>query len=289
VRSTLRVFGAEWYRLIHGRSVWVSSAVLVVVSFLRVLATWVAERSAYASAVQRAVLDGRDVPPVPAPSNAYGPLVDGWSTGLTVGAMLLLIAASRSVAGDLESGLLRMASSRSASRSALALGRCLLGIPLCVGVMFATAAGAGIAAWMLFAFGPVVEDGYELMSEPELRAQLLMAVATTTPSLIATWAFGVLVSSASRSAAVAVGATLVLYLGFDLFKEVLGVHRYWVFAAFNPSFVDNSYIKEVAGMARGFSDAGFTEGLLNQNLILPWPEAVALMALTGLVLSRRSL
>jgi ABC-type transport system involved in multi-copper enzyme maturation permease subunit len=289
VRSTLRVLRAEWYRLVHGRALWASALVLAIVSFLRVLAARAAERSTFAAAVQRALMDGRELPTPPGPSNAYGPFVDAWSAGLTVGAMLLLIAASRTLAGDLESGLLRMASTRSASRLALAFGRCLLGVPLCLGVILVTAAGAWLAASWLFAFGPVVEDGYELMSEPELRAQLLMAVATTTPSLIATWTFGVLVSAASRSGTVAVGAALVLYLGFDLFKEVLGVQRYWVFASYNPSFVDNSYVKEVAGMARGFSDAGFTEALLNQNLILPWPEAVILMALSALLLSRRSL
>jgi len=73
------------------------------------------------------------------------------------------------------------------------------------------------------------------------------------------------------------------------FKEVLGETQYWVFAAFNPSFVDNSYVREVAGMARGFSDAGYSESLLRQSLVLPWPEALVLAALASWVLSRRAL
>ena len=163
------------------------------------------------------------------------------------------------------------------------------GVMAFAAVLLVAALGAWLGAAQFFEFGPVVEDGYELASESLLREQLLLACATTFPALLATWSLGLLVSALAPGGALAVGVSLLLYLGFDLFKQVLGEARYWVFAAFNPSFVDNSYVAEVAGMARGFSDAGFSEALLRQNLVLPWPEALLITTLAAWVLTRRAL
>jgi hypothetical protein len=45
----------------------------------------------------------------------------------------------------------------------------------------------------------------------------------------------------------------------------------------------------MAGMARGFSDAGLSSDLVRMSFWLPWPEAAILVLLASLVLSRRSL
>ncbi len=287
--SVRRVYGAEWYRLVRSRTAWACGTFLALLSFLRVFAEHVAERSSYATALQRALASGRAAPPVPEPGNAYGPFVDGWSAGLTVGTLVLLIYAARGIAADLESGVLRASLTRSASRGATLCGRALLGVPLCLFTVLVTALGAWLGAAWLFEFGPLIEDGYELMSTAELHEELLGACMTTLPPMLATWTFGLLVSALCRTGAGAVAGALVTYLGFDLFKEVLGDDRWWVFAAFNPSLVDNSYIKEVASMARGFSDAGFTQDVFRMNLIVPWPEGALLVLLAWGVLSRRSL
>ncbi len=289
VSGGFAVFRAEWFRLTRGRAVWWAAAFLAVLSFLRVWAAFLAERAAYARAVANALQQGRSAPAVLETSNAYGPFVDGWAAGLTVSALLLLILSARVIAGDIEAGLMRLARTRSASRGALTAGRALLGLPLCLGCLAVTAAGSWCGAALLFDFGPVIEFGDVLATPGELNDQLLLVVGTTLPALLATWGFGLLVSALSGSGSTAVGTALVAYLGFDLFKEVMGEARYWVFAAFNPSFVDNSYVAQVASMARGFSDAGFSDALLRQNLVLPWPEALLLMALAGVVLQRRSL
>ena len=76
---------------------------------------------------------------------------------------------------------------------------------------------------------------------------------------------------------------------FDLFKEVLGDHQYWLFAAYVPSLVDTSAMHEMTGLARGFSDAGFPDDLLRMNHVLPLPQALVLTLAACLVLSRRSL
>ena len=133
----------------------------------------------------------------------------------------------------------------------------------------------------------MVEDGYELLSAEELGEELRRAALAALPPLIATYAFGLLVSAFSRSATTAIAVSLSSWLAFDLFKEALGPARYWVFASFTPSLVDGSAMEEMTGVAQGFSDAGFAEGLYRMNLLLPWPEAAVLVLLACWVLSRR--
>jgi hypothetical protein len=289
MRGTGRAVTAEWFRLTHGRLVFGSALFLAAVAALRVVAARLAQASAYAAEVQRALSQGRAAPPAPGPGNAWPPFVDGWLAGLTVGTLLLLIVSARSLAGDRESGLLRVARTRSVSRSGLVLGRALLGVFLVVGTLVVTGFGALVAALALFRFGPVVENSYELVSTSELRVELVRALAATLPPLLATWTFGLCVSALLATGTGAVSAALAVYLGFDLFKEVLGAGQYWVFAAFNPSFVDKSCLKQLAGIARGFSDAGYAEPLFVQNLWLPWPQAIVLLVLACWVTSRRAL
>lgn len=286
--GTLRVFRAELYRLLHGVPAWVAAAFLLIVPAVRVFGAHLEHRSSQVAALVRAQEAGR-APPELLPGNAYQPLVDGWGTGLVLGGLLLIVSASLSVAGDRDRGVLRLATTRSATRRALVLGRALLGLPLCLAVIGITGFASWIAATLFFEFGPLVEFGFELASAAELNAELRLAVLATLPPLYAAWCFGLLVSSLVRGPIFAVSASLLLLLGFDLFKGVLGEGQYWVFAAFAPSFVDSSYMGEMSAIAAGMSDAVFAEELFRMNLILPWPEAALLLALACAALSRRTL
>jgi hypothetical protein len=289
VTGTLRVLRAEWYRLCHSRTAYGATLFLGAVAALRVFAAHLADRAAHLAAVQRALGQGRPAPPLPPPGNAWAPFLDGWLAGLTVATLLLLLFSARALAGDRESGLLRVARTRSASRGALVMGRAFLGVALVACAMLVTAGSALAAAAWLYDFGPVVEDGYELVGTSELYRELTLATAATLPPLVGTFCFGLLVSSFARTGTGAVAGALALYLGFDLFKEVLGERQYFVFAAFNPSFVDNSCLKELAGIARGFSDAGYPESLYYQNAWLPWPQAVLMLVLACWLGSRKAL
>jgi hypothetical protein len=289
VTGTLRVLRAEWYRLCHSRTAFGATLFLALVSALRVGAAHLSDRATYVAAVQRALGQGRPAPPMPPPGNAWAPFVDGWLAGLTVATLLLLLLSVRAMAGDRESDLLRVARTRSASRGALVMGRALLGVALVFSAMIVTAAAAWATARWLYVFGPVVEDGYELVGTGELVRELILATAATLPPLVGTWCFGLLVSCCARTGTGAVAGALALYLGFDLFKEVLGERQYFVFASFNPSFVDNSCLKEFAGIARGFSDAGYPEALYFQNTWLPWPQAALMLGLACLLASRKAL
>jgi len=289
VKGTLRVVRAEWYRALHSRVLFFAALFLAAVSALRVGAAWLADQAAYTAVVQRALSQGREVPPPPGPGNAWSPFVDGWLAGLTVGTLLLLIASARSLASDRESGLLRVARTRSASRTGLVLGRALLGVLLVLGTIAITGLGSFVAARALYVFGPITEGSYEIYSQAELQQELLAALRVTLPPLLATWTFGLCLSAIVRGGTGAVSAALAIYLGYDLFKDVLGPDQYWVFAAFNPSFVDNSCLHEMSGIARGLSDAGYSEVLYAQNLWLPWPWAAGLLVLACVVTRRRAL
>jgi len=287
--GALRVFRAEAYRLSRSRTVALAGLFLAAVAALRVLGAHAADMSAYAAAAQRALSAGKAVPPLPPPGNAWAPFADGWLAGLTVGTLLLLIASARTLAADRETGLLRLASTRSVSRAGLVVGRMLHGVLLVTLVMGVTGLAAWLTASALFQFGPLVEDKYEILSSAELRDEFLRAVYATLPALLATWSFGLAVSALLGSGIGAVSVALATWLGFDLFKDVLGQAQYTVFAAFNPSFVDRSCLKQFAGVARGFSDAGYSESLYAQNLWLPWPQALLLLLLAVWITKRRPL
>lgn len=286
--SCMGVLRAEIYRLLHSRAVHLSAFFVALVAALRVWGEHAMQATARASIVQRA-LERHAEPPEPVPLNAYAPLVEGWLSALTVGSLLLLILASRSLAADRESGVLRLARTRSASRGTLVLGRVLLGVPLVLGLVLISGISAWITAATLFEFGPLVEHGYEILSAEELNQELWRAVIAVIPPLLASWTFGLAISAIARSPSMALGASLAAYLGFDLFKQVLGEGQWWVFAAFAPSFVDTSALQEMTGVARGLSDAGYSEELYNMNLILPWPEALLLWGVAWWATRRRAL
>ena len=212
---------------------------------------------------------------------------EGWRTGLALGALLLLIHGARSVAGDRERGVLRLASTRTVSRSGLLLGRALLGPVLVLGLTLVSGAGAYLAANHWFELGPLVEDGYLILGRDEVLYELRVAVLLALPALWAVHVFAMLVSSLSRGVTVAVASSVTLFLAFDLFKDALGRGQYWVFATFSPSFVDSSAMQEMVGVANGYSDAGYVESLVRMNLMLPWGWGLLALVLAVLFVNRR--
>lgn len=275
--GTLRVFHAEFVRMLRSRSAWAVTLVLAGLSALSVLA-----------AVSNTVMTQAGENPVSS-GTAWAPFVEGWRMGLTLGCLGLLVFAARSVAGDLETGVLRVAVTRSVTRSALILGRLLLAPAQVLLVVVTT----GLASWLVASiygdFGPLVEDAYEHSSVAELREELLRAVLAAVPPMIATYAFGLLVSTLARSATGAVVGSLGAFLAFDMLKEYLGQGKDWVFASYAPTLVDGSAMSAMSGIAGGFNDTALPDAFFRMNHIVPLPEALAMTALACLVLSRRTL
>lgn len=276
--GTLRVLRAEGARLAAIPSTYIVAFILFGVAALRAFVAVGLEQAQRGEGAE-ALSSG----------SAWAAWVDGWSAGLVLGTLMLLVFAARSLAGDAENGVLRLAITRSATRGALVWGRLLLAPLLVVAVVSVT----GIAAWAVAAamadFGPLVEDGYEIYSAAELAEEVRRSALAVLPGLLATFAFGLFVSSVARSATVAVTTALGLFLTFDLFKEALGAGHYWVFASHVPTPWDTSAWSELPGVVRGYSDAGFPEALVRVGWIGPWP-ALLLCCLAGCyALSRRAL
>jgi len=288
--GTGRVFAAELGRLLSGRALWLSGLALFALSALRVVAAHASLSAERARRLQLALARGSELDDSPdVLRNAFAPWVDGWRAGASVGTLLLLIFAARALAGDRESGLLRLASTRSATRSGLVLGRLCLAPFLTLGLVLASGAGSWLAASLLFRFGPLVEDGYEIWSEAELWSELATAVLAVLPPIVATFAFGLFVSAGSRSSVVALTVALVAFLGFDLFQDTLGGGRLFVFATYAPTLVDHSCLSEMSDLARGFSDAGYTAQELRMNHFVPWPHTLVFALLACWLASRKPL
>ena len=221
--------------------------------------------------------------------NAYGPLVDGVGAGLMLGLLLLLVLASTSVSLDRDLGTIRLPLTRRVSRSALVLAKftalVLVGLALLAGVVFASWA----ASAALYDFTPAMEDGYVIFPASEIRREIALGLGMAALCLPATAALGLLVSAAARSATASVAVALPLVLAFDVLKGLLGGVSSWVFLSFQPTLIDRSYLAEAGKIARGFSDAGFSDRLLRLNLAVPLPEALVLLGLTLLIVNRRKM
>jgi hypothetical protein len=95
---------------------------------------------------------------------------------------------------------------------------------------------------LLWDFGPVVEDGYELIGSDEIRSEVWLGLRLALIPLPTALAFGVLVSVLAQSATQAVTAALGVTLALDVFKGVLGDAAHYLYASFQPSLIDQSYL-----------------------------------------------
>lgn len=285
--ETLRVARVEAWRFARSRTAWVALFFLAALPALRVFMVRVAELTERS----RRILAGRAAPAAATQDTgtAWGPFVDGWSAGLVLATLLLLIHASRSLAADRESWVLRLALTRRTPRVSVVLGRALFALVLVLGSAAVTGASAYLAARRWYEFGPLVEDGYTFFTAAELRAELVRSIRAVLPAIFTTWSLGLLVSTLAGSAAAAVGVSLALFQTYDLFRPAFGAAQHWIFASYAPTLLDGSAMKEMAGLARGLSDAGYPEALFARSAWLPGLQAAVLLALCAWVLARRAL
>lgn len=284
MKGTLRVLGAEWVRLVTARTAWVSAGLLVVVPILRVGAAVAGQK------VEALQQEARGVTAVGLDQGtAWAPLIDGWRAGLVLGLALLLVHAARALAGDRESGVLRLAVTRSASRNGALFGRALLGPVMVALVVALSGCGAFAAAKFAGDLGPLVEDDFTITTVAELRSELFRSLSVSMLGLIAVHAFGLLVSTAARGAVIALAASLATLLLWDVFKGSLGDDQWWVFASHAPTFIDGSAMNEMAGVARGYSDKGLAEDVFRRGLVLAPLWTLAMITLSAWLLRRRAL
>jgi ABC-type transport system involved in multi-copper enzyme maturation permease subunit len=205
-------------------------------------------------------------------ADAWGSLVDAMSTGLTVIGLTLVAYAAWTFAGDKDTGVLRHLLIRRVSRRALVLAKLtqvhILGL---ASVLFMLAVTALTAMW-LWDFGPVVEDGYELIGTDEIREELLTGLRLALIPLPAAIAMGLMVSVLAQNSTQAITAALGITLALDIFKGVMGNISSYLYVNYQSSLLDESYLNDVSRLVRGYSDVLIDPSVLQLNQWVPWPQ-----------------
>ncbi|MDO9478539.1 MAG: ABC transporter permease subunit [Pseudohongiella sp.] len=297
MQGLLTAIKAEIFVFTHSRAI----QLLCVIPALIAASQLVLVRSLAASSDARAALMGADNAPggfggggfgsagTIEGADAWGALVDALGTGLTLISLIVIAYAAWSFASDRDLGVVRHLLIRRVSRPALVMSKliqahllALVSITLMLLVTFGSAA-------LLWDFGPVVEDGYELIGTEEIRAELRLGLSLALIPVPAAIALGVLISVLCNSTTQALSVALGLTLGLDLFKSVLGGAADYLYASYMVSLLDESYLDDVARLVRGFSDVMIDPSVLQLNQWVPWPQMVLFVVLALVMVRHKKL
>ena len=224
-----------------------------------------------------------------AAASGYGYLVDGLDTGLTVLGLLLVATAAYGFAAARDDGSLRHLLVRRCSRDSMVLAKLLSLLMLtAAAVLLVCIAAYGISR-TFWEFGPVVEDGFELIGEAEIRREIRLGLWLALLPLPAVIGFGLLVSVSARSATAAVVFALGVSMALDVFKGLLGDYAFYIYASFQPSLLDGSYLDDVGRIVRGYSDVLADRRVLRLNQQVPLPTLLLFTALSLITVNRRKL
>jgi hypothetical protein len=265
-----------------------STRLLVLLPSLIVIARAIVVRLTETGQQAREALLGQEAEAVTG-SNAWGHFVDSFSTGLTLLSLTLVAYAAWTFASDRDSGALRHVLIRRASRPALVLAKLSMVYLLALGALGLMTASIGIVSALLWDFGPVVEDGYELIGSAEIRAEVGLGLRLALLPLPAALAFGLLVSVCAQSATQAVTTALGITVALDIFKGVLGERAYYLYATFQPSLIDQSYLQDVSRLVRGYSDVMIDSRVLQLNEWVPLPQMLLFVVLALLFVRGKKL
>jgi len=142
---------------------------------------------------------------------------------------------------------------------------------------------------MLWEYSAIVEDGFELISESEIREEITLGIQLALLPLPAAIAFGLLVSVSAQSATQAVSTALGITLAIDIFKGLLGDLALYLYASFQPSLIDQSYLQSVSRIVRGYSDVLIDDRVLQLNMWVPFPALLVFFAASLWIVQRRKL
>jgi len=222
-------------------------------------------------------------------SNAYGYYVDGLSTGLTMLGLLLVAQAAYSFSYERDIGSLRHLLIRRVSRTSLITAKFLYLHLLAVLSVLLLLTVSYVCSGLLWEFGPIVEDGFELISVSEIEQEIRLGLHLAILPIPAAIAFGLLISVCSPSATQAITTALGVTLAIDIFKGLLGDFSYYLYASFQPSLIDQSYLQDVSRIVRGYSDVLIDESVQQLNSWVPFPAMILFLGLTIWIVQRRKI
>ena len=222
-------------------------------------------------------------------NNAWGHFVDGLDTGITLLFLLLVAQAAYSFSAEVESGTLRHQLIRCSSRRLIVMSKLLQLHALAlmgVGILIVS---SYLLSGLLWEFGPVVEDGFELISEAEIRDEIAVGLRLALTPLPAAIALGLLLSVIASTATQAVVSALGITLAMDIFKGMLGDYAYYLYASFQPALIDQSYLQDVSRLVRGYSDVLIDDRVIQLNYWIPIPTLLVLVTASLIVVQTRKL
>lgn len=265
------------------------SKLVVLVPSLFVVAQYLLTKLRDTGAAARdSLLGGSDFDAAMA-NNAWGHFVDGLDTGLTLLGLLLVAQAAYSFSGERDSGAIRHLLIRSSSRRAIMLAKLLQIHLLALLSIVVLLISSYVFSGMLWEFGAVVEDGFELISEEEIRQEVALGLRLALLPLPAAIALGLVVSVVANTSTQAVVTALGLTLVLDIFKSTLGDYGLYLYATYQPSLLDQSYLQDVGRLVRGFSDVLIDQRFLELNNWVPLPSLLVLVVIMLIVVQQRKI
>lgn len=219
-------------------------------------------------------------------SNAYGYFVDGLLTGLIILGLLLVALSAHSLSNDRETGVIRHLLIRRCSRSSVVVGKVIYLHLLCLASLVTLFLVTYFVSSNLWEFGPIVEDGFELIGEEEIRNEISLGLRLALLPLPAAITFGMLVSVITQTTTQAITTALGITLAVDVFKASLGDFSLYIYASFQPSLIDQSYLQDVSRLVRGYSDVLVDERFLEMNTWTPIPALLVFVVLSLIIVQR---
>ena len=266
-----------------------SSRALLLLPAVFVILQGLLVKLSAAGAEARAGLLGNNEFEAAMAASGYGYFVDGLSTGLTILGLLLVAVAAYSFAAECDNGSVRHPLIRRCSRGSVVLAKLInLHLLALLGVVLVCLSSYLISR-MFWEFGPVVEDGFELIGVAEIRTEIRRGLRLALLPLPAAIALGLLVSVSAQSATAAVVSALGITVALDVFKGLLGDYAWYLYATFQPSLLDASYLSDAARIVRGYSDVLIDERVITLNTWVPLPTLLLFTALALVIVRRKKL
>lgn len=285
--GALRVLRAELARML-------TSWVAIVAAFLCLLVPVL--RVGVSAVVQRAsqLADGGQGANGLEGGAGWGMLIKGWESGLLLATVFLLVQAIRSISGDRESGVLRLAVTRSASRVGAVIGRAMVGPLLVLGMVLLSGLGSWFATRFIGRgdFGNLIIEDYAIFGDDGadyILGELKRTMQNVVLALCAMHAFGLLVSSLIRGPLIAFVVAMVPLMIWALLRDVFGPGQWFVFASHAPPFFSGSAMSELGKLAEGFSDGLIEEQVYRTGLIFTAAEGLLAVGLSCVAVRLRSI
>lgn len=222
-------------------------------------------------------------------TTGYGNLVDGMLIALTCIVLVVTTYTAWTFANDYRTGTVRLMVTRAASRHAVVFAKVLSVHLLAIIAIILAFAACYFLAGLLWTYESVVEEGYELIGEVEIRSEIFLGIGLALITIPAAITMGMLVSVCVHSPVQSTVITLAILMVYGFFQPYFGSLAEYCFLTFTPLLFDTSYLREVSDIVRGFSDVYVSDSSIQLNLWVPIVQALGFCVLIYVVATRRRL